>query len=242
MGRLEGKVAIVTGAGRGIGKAVATAFAREGAVLALAARRDADALRAAEHEVRSLGAEAFTALLDVGDRAQMEQFVQRAVHRWQRVDILVNNAGVLSLARFEDLTEDQWDETVRVHLKGTFNGCKAVVPIMKRQRGGKIINVAGPAALRPSVGVCDYAAAKGGIIALTTNLGNELKPFDIQVNCISPIADTRMTEAIAAFRSGRHNARARQTMPPEVVAPAFVFFACSDSDYITGEVLAFSRK
>jgi len=242
MGRLAGKVAIVTGASRGIGRAVATAFAREGAALALIGHRDQALLRSVEQEVLVLGADAVSRLLDVGDGSQMQSLVQSVVARWQRLDILVNNAGVLKLARFEDISENQWDETVRVHLKGTFNGCKSVLPIMKRQRSGKIINVAGPAALRPSTGVCDYAAAKGGIIALTSNLANELKPFDVQANCISPIADTRMTEAIAAFRGAPGSAESRRTMDPEVVTPAFVFFACSDSDYITGQVLAFSRK
>jgi 3-oxoacyl-[acyl-carrier protein] reductase len=242
MRRLEGKIAVITGGSRGIGSAVALAFAREGAALALVGHRDEAALRAVREQVLSLGVDAFSALCDVGNRQEMERLVQDAMDRWGRIDILVNNAGVLKLARFEDISESQWDETVRVHLKGTFNGCKAVVPVMKRQHSGKIVNVIGPAALRPSIGVSDYAAAKGGIIALTSNLANELKPFDIQVNCISPVADTRMTQAIAAFRGEQGVSASRHPMPPDVVAPAFVFFACSDSDYITGQVLAFSRK
>lgn len=242
MGKLDGKVAVVTGASRGIGKAVALAFAREGAALALVGRRDEHALRSVEQEVLSLGADALSALLDVGDGGQLEGFVQAVVERWKHLDILVNNAGILKLAPFEDISKSQWDETVRVQLTGTFNGCKAAVPVMKRQRSGKIINVTGPAALRPSSGVCDYAAAKGGIIALTSNMANELQPFNVQINCISPIADTRMTEAIAAFRGTRQNSEAPPPMPPEIVTPAFIFFACGDSDYITGQVLAFNRK
>ena len=181
-------------------------------------------------------------MCDVGDRQQIGRFIQEVAERWGRIDILVNNAGVLKLARIEDMTEGQWDETIRVHLKGTFNGSQAVLQTMKQQQSGKIINVIGPAALRPSVGVSDYAAAKGGIIAFTTNIANELKPFNIQANCISPIADTRMTEAIAAFREKQGTLQSQSAMTPEVVAPAFVFFACSDSDYITGQVLAFNRK
>ena len=147
------------------------------------------------------------------------------------------------MARFEDITEEQWDETMRVHLKGTFNGTQAVLPIMKRQRSGKIINLIGPAALRPSNGVSDYASAKGGIITLTSNVANEMKPHNIQINCISPVADTRMTDAIAEFREREGIPGARPSpVPPEAVAPAFVFFASSDSDYITGEVLGFNRR
>jgi 3-oxoacyl-[acyl-carrier protein] reductase len=114
---------------------------------------------------------------------------------------------------------------------------------MKRQQSGKIINLTGPAALRPSNGVSDYASAKGGIITLTFNVANEMKPHNIQVNCISPIADTRMTDAIAEFREREGISDTRPApAPPESVAPAFVFFASSDSDYITGEVLGFHRK
>lgn len=242
MGRLDGKVAIVTGASRGIGRAVALAYARESARLALVGVHDEGALHSVQQEVLALGADALASLRDVGERQQMESLVQNVVQRWGRIDIIVNNAGILKLARFEDMTEDQWDETIRVHLKGTFNGSQAVLPTMKQQQSGKIINVIGPAALRPSSGVSDYAAAKGGIIAFTSNIANELKGFNIQANCISPIADTRMTEAIATFRKDQGTFESQRAMPAEAVAPAFVFFACSDSDYITGQVLAFNRK
>ncbi len=243
MGRLEGRVAIITGASRGIGRAVALAFAREGAILAVAGVRDQAALDSVQDELTALGAESIARLVDVGRRTEVDRLVREVEERWGRLDILVNNAGVLTLKRFEDITEEQWDETIRVHLKGTFNGMQAVLPVMKRQRSGKIINLTGPAALRPSNGVSDYGAAKGGIITLTFNVANEMKPHNIQVNCISPIADTRMTDAIAEFR-GREGIPDHRPnpAPAETVAPAFVFFASSDSDYITGEVLGFHRK
>ena len=243
MGRLEGRVAIITGASRGIGRAVALAFAREGAVLAITGVRDQAALDAVQNELSGMGAESIARLVDVGRRAEVEGLVREVEDRWGRVDVLVNNAGVLTLRRFEDITEVQWDDTIRVHLKGTFNGMQAVLPIMKRQRSGKIINLTGPAALRPSNGVSDYAAAKGAIITLTFNVANEMKAHNIQVNCISPIADTRMTDAIADFREREGIPDPRPApAPAETVAPAFVFFACGDSDYITGEVLGFHRK
>jgi len=114
---------------------------------------------------------------------------------------------------------------------------------MKTQGGGKIINVAAPSALRGSFGVADYAAAKGGIIALTRNAASELKAYNIQVNCISPVAETRMTEALFAFRRQHLNEPVAtfgnaKFVEPEAVAPAFVFFACADADYISGQVLA----
>ena len=243
MGRLDGRVAIITGASRGIGRAVALAFAREGATLAIVGVRDREALEGVQQELLALGAESISRMVDVGRRPAVDALVQEVGERWGRIDILVNNAGILRMARFEDITEEQWDETMRVHLKGTFNGMQAVLPIMKRQRSGKIINLTGPAALRPSNGVSDYATAKGGIITLTFNVANEMKPHNIQVNCISPIADTRMTDAIAEFRERESIPDPRPgPAPAESVAPAFVFFASSDSDYITGEVLGFHRK
>ena len=243
MGRLEGKVAVITGASRGIGRAVALSFAHEGATLAIVGVRDQAALDSVQNELSALGAESIARLVDVGRRPEVDRLVREVEERWGRIDILVNNAGILTLKRFEDITEDQWDETMRVHLKGTFNGMQAVLPIMKRQGSGKIINLTGPAALRPSNGVSDYATAKGGIITLTFNVANEMKPHNIQVNCISPIADTRMTDAIAEFRERESIPDPRPgPAPAESVAPAFVFFASSDSDYITGEVLGFHRK
>jgi 3-oxoacyl-[acyl-carrier protein] reductase len=143
----------------------------------------------------------------------------------------------------EDIGEVQWSATLAVHLTGTFLCTQAVLPVMKAHGGGKIINVAAPSALRGSFGVADYAAAKGGVIAFTRNAASELRGDNIQVNCISPVAETRMTEALFAFRR-QHLSEPVATFgqakraEPEAVTPAFVFFACADSDYITGQVLA----
>ncbi|MBI2998403.1 MAG: SDR family oxidoreductase [Deltaproteobacteria bacterium] len=242
-GKLEGQVAIVTGGSRGIGRAVALAFAQEGACVAVAAAHDRAALREVEQEISSLRPQALAVMADVTRRAEIDRLVQKVVESWGRLDILVNNAGILRPAPLESITEAQWDEIIAVHLKGTFNCTQAVLPIMKQQRRGKIINVAAPSALRGSFGVADYAAAKGGIIAFTRNAANELNPYNIQVNCISPVADTRMTEVLTAFRRrhldeppGQHS-----FVSPEAVAPVFVFFASSDSDYVTGQILEVSR-
>jgi len=242
MGKLEGQVAIVTGGSRGIGRAVALAFAREGACVAVAAAHDQVALRDVEREISSLQSQALAVLADVTRRADIDQLVRMVVDRWGRVDVLVNNAGIIRPAPLEAITENQWDEVIAVHLKGCFNCTQAVIPIMKRQRRGKIINVAAPSALRGSFGVADYAAAKGGIIAFTRNAANELKRHNIQVNCISPVADTRMTEVLTSFRR-QHLGElpAHGFVPPEALAFVFVFFASSDSDYVTGQVLEVSR-
>lgn len=243
MGKLQGQVAIVTGGSRGIGRAVALALAREGACVAVTAAHDQAALRDVEKEISSAQSQALAVMADVTRRAEIDRLVEKVVERWGRIDVLVNNAGILRPAPLENITEEQWDEVIAVHLKGTFNCTQAVFPIMKRQRRGKIINVTAPSALRGSFGVADYAAAKGGIIAFTRSAANELKAYNIQVNCISPVADTRMTEALTAFRRqqlGEPQAQHR-SVAPEDVAPVFVFFASSDSDYVTGQILEVSR-
>ena len=157
-------------------------------------------LKRSKAEIDAPGRDVVAMLADVRRRGDAERLVQAAIAKWGRIDILVNNAGILRLAPLEDISEEQWDETLAVHLKGTFNCTQAVLPFMKQQRRGKIINIAAPSALRGSYGVADYAAAKGGILAFTRNAANELKAYNIQVNCVSPVADTRMTAALTDFR------------------------------------------
>jgi len=243
MGRLDGQTAMVTGASRGIGRAVALAFAREGARVAETAVQDRDALEKVEGEIAALGTAAIGMLVNVARRGEIDRLVQTILARWGRIDILVNNAGILRLAPLENISEERWDETLAVHLKGTFNCTQAVIPIMKQQQKGKIINVAAPSALRGSYGVADYAAAKGGIIAFTRNAANELKSHNIQVNCISPTANTRMTDALTEFRREHLGItrRDRAFVAPEAIAPAFVFFASADSDYVSGQLLEVGR-
>lgn len=241
--RLQNQVAIITGGSRGIGRAVALAFAREGARVAIAAVEDREALENVEKEITAAGADAIAVLANVARRGDVDRLVQSVIAKWGRIDILINNAGVLRLAPLENISEERWDETLAVHLKGTFNCTQAVLPFMKQQRKGKIINIAAPSALRGSYGVADYAAAKGGIIAFTRNAASELKSHNIQVNCISPTADTRMTEALTDFRREHLGIarREREYVPPEAVAPAFVFFASADSDYVSGQLLEVGR-
>ena len=234
---------MVTGGSRGIGRAVALAFAREGARVAITAVEDRDALEKTEREIAALGDEVIATIANVARRGDVDRFVQSVVAKWGRVDVLVNNAGILRLAPLEKISEERWDETLAVHLKGTFNCTQAVLPFMKQQRKGKIINLAAPSALRGSYGVADYAAAKGGIIAFTRNAANELKFYHIQVNCISPTANTRMTETLTDFRREHLGIaqRDRAFVAPEAIAPAFVFFASAESDYVSGQLLEVGR-
>ena len=243
MGRLDGQVAIITGASRGIGRAVALEFARQGAQVALSAGQDRAALRKVEEEISALAVASIAVVADVARRGEIERVVQAVLAEWGRIDVLVNNAGILRLGPIETISEERWDNTIAVHLKGTFNCTQAVIPVMKQQRKGKIINVAAPSALRGSFGVADYAAAKGGIIAFTKNAASELKSFNIQVNCISPVADTRMTEELTKFRREHLGIarRERESVAPEAIAPAFLFFATADSDYVSGQLIEVGR-
>jgi NAD(P)-dependent dehydrogenase (short-subunit alcohol dehydrogenase family) len=244
MRRLEGQVAMVTGGSRGIGRAVALEFAREGARLALIAGRDRRALRNVEAEIGAVGRESIGRIANVARRDEVDQVVDAALSKWGRIDVLVNNAGILRLGPLESISEERWDTTLSVHLKGTFTCTQAVIPIMKKRGGGKIINIAAPSALRGSYGVADYAAAKGGIVAFTRNAANELRSYNIQVNCISPVADTRMTEELTKFRREHQGIerREREFVAPEAIAPAFLFFATADSDYVTGQLIEVGRS
>jgi NAD(P)-dependent dehydrogenase (short-subunit alcohol dehydrogenase family) len=241
MRRLEGRVAMVTGGSRGIGRAVALEFAREGARLALIAGQDRHALSNVEAEIAARGGESIGRVANVARRDEVEQVVDAAVAKWGRIDVLVNNAGILQLGPLESISEERWDTTLSVHLKGTFTCTQAVIPIMKKRGGGKMINIAAPSALRGSYGVADYAAAKGGIVAFTRNAANELRSYNIQVNCISPVADTRMTEELTRFRREHQGIARREIVAPEAIAPAFLFFATADSDYVTGQLIEVGR-
>lgn len=242
-GRLEGQVAIVTGASRGIGRAVAAALAAEGARVAITGVKDRDALLKAEAAIAGSDGRCMAMLADVAQRADVDRLIKAVLDKWGRIDALVNNAGIIKVAALEDISEARWDETLAVHLKGTFNCTQAVIPFMKQQRKGKIVNVAAPSALRGSFGVADYAAAKGGIIAFTLNAASELKSHNIQVNCVSPVADTRMTDALTAFRREHLGIprREREAVTPESITAPFVFFACSDADYVTGQLIEVGR-
>lgn len=242
--RLGDKVAVVTGASRGIGKAVALEFARQGADLVVVGVTDADAAQDVTDSIKAMGRESISVMADVSHRAEVDEIVQAALDKFGKIDILINNAGIISPTPFLDLSEDQWDRTMEVHLKGTFNCTQAVAPHMKERGGGKIINVTAPSVLRAStLGVADYAAAKGGIVAFTKTAAKELAPFGITVNCISPAVYTRMTDSLMEVDQSTLEQRAERVPlgwfgQPEDAAPSFVFFACKDSDYITGQVLA----
>lgn len=182
---LSGKVAIVTGAGRGIGRVIAMELAREGVITVVTDINEAY-LADVQQELARSGCQGSTFLCDVRDEKQIQQVVQQVMEKYGHLDILVNNAGVAGGAPVDILSEEVWDLNLDINLKGTFLMCKAVAPVMKQQRSGRIINAASFAAIVPSYGSAAYASSKAGVEQFTRVLAGELGPWNITVNCYAP--------------------------------------------------------
>jgi 3-oxoacyl-[acyl-carrier protein] reductase len=239
--QLEGKVAIVTGSAQGIGAAIARAFAREGARVAVVdiAQDRADAVAQA---IRADRGEAVGVACNVAVRADVDAMVEALVARWGAVDVLVNNAGIVRAAMLTKMTPAQWDEVLAVHLTGSFNCLQAVAPSMIERRRGRIVNVTSAAGVLGTIGQVNYSAAKAGILGLTKSAARELAQYGITVNAIAPGAATPMTEKIRTDPRFRDRYLDRIPMgrwaEPDEIAPVFVFFASDASSYVTGQVLA----
>lgn len=235
--KLENKVALITGASKGIGKAVAEGFAKEGANLYLVAHKDKKGLNEVMESCKSKGATVNGGLFDVGNYTEVERLMEEVEKVNGGVDILVNNAGIIKPTPFLEITPQQWDAVIKTHLYGTFYcTTETVRRFMKDKKSGKIINLCAPAAERGSIGVADYASAKGGIYSFTKNAAKELLEDNVQVNAILPVAKTRMTDSLSEFY-GDEGERLIHLSDPTVLVPSFVFFASEDSDYVTGQIL-----
>jgi NAD(P)-dependent dehydrogenase (short-subunit alcohol dehydrogenase family) len=227
--QLEGKVAIVTGGGRGIGRAVALALAQDGAAVVLAARTGAE-IEAVAGEVRSAGGRALPVRCDVTDEEAVSALVAQSLEAYQRIDILVNNAGFALPGRpvLETPLAD-WERILRINLTGPFLCAKAVLPAMIRQGGGKIINVASIGGRMAFVGIAAYGAAKAGLIHFTASLAAEVKQYGIDVNAVCPSGtDTRMLH-----ETGRAKGRTN-LIRPEEIASLIRFLASPESSAVTG--------
>ncbi len=241
MGRLDGKVAIVTGSGRGIGRAVAMAFAKEGARVVIA-ERDPEPAEEVVAEIKAKGGTAIAVSTDVSNRESVKKMVETAIKEFSQIDILVNNAGILRLNMLPNMTEDQWDAVIDTHLKGTFNCTQAVSSHMIERKYGKVINVVSRAGIQGTIGQINYGSAKGGMLGFTKSAAKELARHNINVNAISPGAATRMTEKIRTdpklSQVYLEQIPLRRWAEPEEIAPAFVFLASDEASYVTGQVLA----
>ncbi len=245
MGRLEGRVAIVTGGGHGIGRAYALRLASEGARLVIA-ELDEAAAHAVAAELQAAGHEALGLRTDVADKASCEQMAQAALQRFGRIDVLVNNAAIfatvpMSRSPFDQIAVDEWDRMMTVNLRGTWLASCAVIPQMRAQGGGKIINISSGTAIKGSPSRIHYVTSKAGILGFTKTLANEVGKDNICVNCVAPgstLSEENPDEGIVKMRQAATATRAlKRVQTPEDLTGAVVFFASADSDFITGQTL-----
>jgi 3-oxoacyl-[acyl-carrier protein] reductase len=240
--RLKGKIALVTGSSRGIGRAVARAFAKEGAHVVVNYALNDRAANEVVEDIKAMGRKAIAVRADVAIKADAERVVLTAVETFGKLDILVNNAGFTRPAMMLKMEEEQWDQVLDTHLKGAFLCSQASGRQMAEQRSGKIINVTSVAGMVGTVGQINYSAAKGGMISMTKSTARELARYGVCANAISlGIVATDMTEKLRKDEKLKeiymNRILLRRFAEPDDISPAFVFLASEESNYITGQVL-----
>jgi 3-oxoacyl-[acyl-carrier protein] reductase len=239
LSRLEEKVAIVTGGGRGIGLAIATVLAERGASVVVS-DRDAGTAEHAVTELVSKGKRAIAVAADVASAADVKNLVTTTIAHWGRVDILVNNAGITRDNLLLRMKDEDWDAVISVNLKGVYHCIKAVLPAMSKQRSGKIISISSIAGVMGNAGQANYAASKAALIGLTKTIAREYASRGITANAVAPgFIDTAMTAGLPAVVKEtlmKEIPLARLGVPADI-AYAVAFLASSQADYITGQVL-----
>lgn len=237
--RVKGKVVIITGAGRGIGRETAFLLASEGAQVAVC-DRDPSGVEAVSREIAQKGGEASAHAVDVTQRASIEDMVRQVVERFGRIDVLINNAGITMDATLAKMSEEQFDRVIDVNLKGVFNCTQAVLPQMLSQGQGKIINASSVVGVYGNFGQTNYAATKAGVIGMTKSWAKELARKGITANAVAPgFILTDMTAAMPENVLDMMKAKTPvgRLGTPADIAKAYLFLASDDADFITGQVL-----
>ena len=240
--RLKDKTALVTGSSRGIGRAVALSYGKEGANVVVNYTSNEKAANEVVETLESMGGKAIAVKADVSQKSDVDHLVAAAIETFGGLDILVNNAGFTRPAMMLKMTEEQWDQVVDIHLKGAFLCSQAAGNQMKEQKKGKIINVMSVAGLVGTVGQINYSAAKGGILSMTKSIARELARYNVCANVISlGIVATEMSEKITTDEKlseiYMNRILLKRFAEPDDIAPAFIFLASDESSYITGQLL-----
>ena len=237
---LEGKVALVTGAGRGIGKAIALRYAEEGANVAFTDLAINEAVEETIKEIEALGVKAKAYASNAANFDETHEVVKQVVDDFGRIDILVNNAGITKDGLMMRMSEAQWDAVINVNLKSAFNFIHAVTPVMAKQRRGSIINMSSVVGVSGNAGQCNYSASKAGMIGLAKSIAKEMGPRGIRANCIAPgFIITEMTNQLSQEIKDQWAAQIplRRGGTPEDVANVAVFLGSDLSSYVSGQVI-----
>lgn len=237
---LEGKVAIVTGASRGIGKMIALKFAEHGATVAFSDLKIDENAQAVEKELRALGVSAKAYASNAANYNASQEFVDQVVNDFGRVDILINNAGITRDGLLMRMTEEQWDLVIDVNLKSVFNLTKAVQKYMLKQRSGSIVNMSSVVGVRGNAGQSNYSASKAGIIGFTKSVARELGSRNIRCNALAPgFIETEMTAQLpeAEKEGWLKDIPLKRGGKPEEVADVALFLASDMSSYVSGQVI-----
>jgi 3-oxoacyl-[acyl-carrier protein] reductase len=237
---LEGKVALVTGAGRGIGKAIALRFAQEGANVAFTDLAVNEAVEETVKEIEAMGVKAKAYASNAANFDETHEVVKQIVEDFGRIDVLVNNAGITKDGLMMRMSEAQWDAVINVNLKSAFNFIHAVTPVMAKQRGGSIINMSSVVGVSGNAGQCNYSASKAGMIGLAKSIAKEMGPRGIRANCIAPgFIITEMTNQLSQEIKDQwaQQIPMRRGGTPEDVANVALFLASDLSSYVSGQTI-----
>jgi NAD(P)-dependent dehydrogenase (short-subunit alcohol dehydrogenase family) len=248
---IQGKIAVVTGAGRGIGREIALLLAQEGAKVVVndfggQADGTGGETKVADdvvREIRKRGGEAVGNYEAVGTMQSGKEIIRTAIDKFGKIDILVNNAGILRDRMIFNMSEEEWDGVIAVHLKGTFACTRAAVPLMREQKSGRIINFTSTSGLIGNVGQANYGAAKMGIVGFTKVVALDMARYNVTANCIAPFAWTRLIGTIPTeTEEQKKRVEKVKKMSPAHIAPLVAYLACDEAQYISGQIFGVRGK